>query len=154
MTGIRRVITGIDQDGQAIFTSDGPAPFTKASDLLGGWAVDIWEMASIPPGLSDDGDLTTGGGFPKEGSLVFRMVKMPAESVLRANPEETESYMGGPIDLDSDDYGMHRSDTVDLIIILSGRGMGSDGQRRRDASQTGGHAGAAGDGAHLAESGV
>ena len=120
MKGIRRVVTGIDQDGQAIFTSDGPAPFTKASDLLGGWAVDIWEMASIPPGLSDDGDLTTGGGFPKEGSLVFRMVKMPAESVLRANPEEAEEYMGGPIDLDSDDFGMHRSDTVDLIIILSG----------------------------------
>ena len=120
MKGIRRVVTGIDQDGQAIFTSDGPAPFTKASDLLGGWAVDIWEMALIPPGLSDDGDLTTGGGFPKEGSLVFRMVKMPAESVLRANPEEAEEYMGGPIDLDSDDFGMHRSDTVDLIIILSG----------------------------------
>ena len=120
MKGIRRVVTGYDQDGQDVFSSDGAAPFTKASDVLGGWAVDIWEMGSIPPDLSDDGDLTTGGGFPKTGSLVFRMVKMPAESVLRANPEAAEEYMGGPIDLDSEDYGMHRSDTVDLIIILSG----------------------------------
>ncbi len=120
MKGIRRVVTGIDEDGQAVFSSDEAAPFTKESEVLGGWAVDIWEMASIPPGFSDDGALTTGGGFPDTGSLVFRMVKMPAESVLRANPEETENYMGGPVDLDSSDYGMHRSDTVDLIIILFG----------------------------------
>ena len=71
MKGIRRVVTGIDQDGQDIFTSDGPAPFTKVSETLGGWAVDIWEMASIPPGLSDDGALTTGGGFPKSAVWSF-----------------------------------------------------------------------------------
>lgn len=120
MKGIRRVVTGVNEKGEAVFTGDEPAPFTKESEILGGWAVDIWEMASIPPELSDDGALTTGGGFPKEGSLVFRMVKMPAESTLRANPEEAEEYMGGPVDLDSEEYGMHRSDTVDLIIILSG----------------------------------
>ena len=83
MKGIRRVVTGTDQNGQDVFSSDGPAPFTKASEVLGGWAVDIWEMGSIPPELSDDGTLTTGGGFPDTGSLVFRMVKMPPESALR-----------------------------------------------------------------------
>ncbi len=120
MKGIRRVVTGVDQEGQDVFSSDDPTPFTKVSETLGGWAVDIWEMASIPPGLSDDGTLTTGGGFPKSGSLVFRMVKLPPESALRENPEEARDYMGSPVDLDSEDFGMHRSDTVDLIIILSG----------------------------------
>ena len=48
------------------------------------------------------------------------MVKLPPESALRENPEEARDYMGAPIDLDSNDFGMHRSDTVDMIIILSG----------------------------------
>lgn len=120
MTGIRRVVTGIDQEGQAVFSSDEPVPFYKESGTLGGWAVDIWEMTSIPPELSDDGGEYRGVVFPEAGGLVFRMIKMPPESALRANPEEAEEYMGGPIDLDSDDFGMHRSDTVDLIIVLSG----------------------------------
>ena len=120
MKGIRRVVTGVDRDGQAVFTSDEPVPFYKESGTLGGWAVDIWEMASIPPELSEDGGTYRGVVFPEAGGLVFRLVKMPPESALRANPEEAEAYLGGPIDLDSDDFGMHRSDTVDLIIILSG----------------------------------
>ncbi len=120
MDGIRRVVTGFDENNQAILTSDGPAPLMKSSKVLGAWAGDIWEMGSIPPELSDDGALTTGGGFPKTGSLVFRMIQLPPEGALREHPEEAERYMGGPVDLDSDDFGMHRSDTVDLIIVLSG----------------------------------
>ena len=120
MKGIRRVVTGFDQEGQAVFTSDEAAPFMKESETLGAWAGDVWEMAEIPPKLSDDGDLTTGGGFPDTGSLVFRMLQLPPEGALRENPEEAEEYMGGPANLESDDFGMHRSDTVDLIIVLSG----------------------------------
>ena len=128
MKGIRRVVTGIDQENGDGFSSDSPAPFSKESEILGGWAVDIWEMTTLPPGVMDDGEPNRGTVFPPAGGLVFRMVKLPPESALRANPEEATAYMGGPIDLDSDDYGMHRSDTVDLIIIMSGEvwaGMGN-----------------------------
>jgi mannose-6-phosphate isomerase-like protein (cupin superfamily) len=120
MKGVRRVVTGFDEERQAIFTSDGPAAMMKESEVLGAWAVDIWEMGTIPPELTDHGALTTGGGFPKTGSLVFRMIQLPPEGAYRKNPEEAERYMGGPVNPDSDDFGMHRSDTVDLIIMISG----------------------------------
>ena len=120
MEGVRRVVTGVDADGKAIFTSDAEPSFTKANKTLGAWAVDIWEMTKVPPDLSSHGALTTGGGFPQAGSLVFRMIQLPPESVLRDNMEEAETYYGGEVLLDSDDFGMHRSDTVDMIVVLSG----------------------------------
>ena len=120
MKGVRRVVTGVDADGTAIFTSDAEPPFTKANKTLGGWAVDLWEMTKVPPDLSSHGVLTTGGGFPQAGSLVFRMIQLPPESVIRDNMEEAETYYGGEVLLDSDDFGMHRSDTVDMIVVLSG----------------------------------
>ena len=120
MEGVRRVVTGVDADGKAIFTSDAEPSFTKANKTLGAWAVDIWEMTKVPPDLSSHGALTTGGGFPQAGSLVFRMIQLPPESVIRDNMEESETYYGGEVLLDSDDFGMHRSDTVDMIVVLSG----------------------------------
>lgn len=117
---IKLAITGLNDAGKAIFTTYGEPDYIKKSESLDAWAVDLWEMSEIPPRMSDDGSLTTGGGFPDVGSLVFRMIKLPPESVIRANPEDAERYFGGPVDLDSPDYGMHRSDTVDLIIVISG----------------------------------
>ena len=146
-------MTGFDQEGQAVFTSDEAAPLMKESETLGGWAGDVWEMAEIPPKLSDDGDLTTGGGFPDTGSLVFRMLQLPPEGALRANPEEAEKYMGGPVNLDSDDFGMHRSDTVDLIIVLSGEVWAIMDSGDKTLLRPGGHADTARNGTHVAESG-
>ena len=72
MKGIRRVVTGLDEDGQDVFSSDGPAPFTKESELLGGWAVDIWEMASIPrQAFQMMGRSQPAGAFPRPAAWSF-----------------------------------------------------------------------------------
>jgi len=85
MKGTRRVVTGHDSGGRPVFTSDAEMPVTSENKTLGAWAVDLWEMASVPPVLKDEGILTTEGGFPKTGSLVIRM----AQSHLTRRLEKT-----------------------------------------------------------------
>ena len=59
----------------------------------------------MPPELTDEGILTTGGGFPELGSLVFRMVQFPPESAIRENMEEAKDYYGEEVLIDSEDFG-------------------------------------------------
>lgn len=120
MKGTRRVVTGLDSGGNPVVTSDAEAPVIRGNETLNAWAVDLWEMATVPPELTDEGKLTTKGGFPESGSLVFRMVQLPPESTIRENMEEAKSYYGREVLIDSEEFGMHRSDTVDMIVILSG----------------------------------
>ncbi len=120
MKGTRRVVTGLDSGGKPVVTSDAEPPLTGGNETLNAWAVDLWEMATVPPELTDEGKLTTKGGFPESGSLVFRMVQLPPESTIRENMEEAKSYYGREVLIDSEEFGMHRSDTVDMIVILSG----------------------------------
>ena len=119
-TGARLVITGTDSSGKAIVASDQRVVGPRVSETLGSWSAELWKMSEIPPKLSSDGSPAAREDFPRRGSLLYRMIQMPAESTLRKNPEETASYYGRDISLDSPDHGMHRTDTVDLIIIISG----------------------------------
>ena len=100
MKGIRRVVTGLDSGGNPVVTSDAEAPVIRGNETLNAWSVDLWEMATVPPELTDEGKLTTKGGFPGSGSLVFRMVQLPPESTIRENMEEAKNYYGREVLID------------------------------------------------------
>jgi hypothetical protein len=127
MKGVRRVITGLDAKGKTVLTSDAPAPIgQRVSETLGAWSAHIWDVAKIPPELSDDGAADPQITFPAPGRLVYRIVSFPPESAMRADKEEARKiYNNRPdrypnLDFDAPDYMMHRSDTIDLVIVLSG----------------------------------
>jgi hypothetical protein len=117
--GIRRVVTGIDASGKTVVISDAEAPVGRKNDVLGAWAVPIWQMLKMPPKLSDDGATGATVNMPGPGGLVFRVIQFPPESILRANREEAKKHYGRE-DFDSKDAGMHANNAIDLVVVLSG----------------------------------
>lgn len=118
--GARLVVTGVDSRGRAVMTSDRVVVERKSNDVLGVWSASLWKIPALPPTLTEDGTPTPGGRFPGPGALLYGIMQIPAEKTLREHPAEVKKHYGRELDLDSNDRGMHRTDSVDLIIILSG----------------------------------
>lgn len=113
---VRRVVTGHVQ-GQATFTSDGTPPRTIA--MPGGSGVSELLWLDGPPADVDAGGDRDGGGFPLEpptSGLSARIVALPS-AAPDAPAEEAWLRIEGD---DPNRPGMHRTDTLDLVVVLAG----------------------------------
>jgi mannose-6-phosphate isomerase-like protein (cupin superfamily) len=118
---VRRIVTGIDAHGQAVFVSDGPPP--RLIEAPTGTAVaDLWNLFAPPTDPSDGGD-PPAGPFelePKPGGLWWRLIRMPLpDSSL---PRE-QQFLAPSNDnrFSKEERGMHRTDSVDLMLVVDGR---------------------------------
>jgi quercetin dioxygenase-like cupin family protein len=111
----RRVVTGVDPSGRSVVLSDGAAPMVlgaepelRGTEYEGFEIIELWQTQATPPDLSGD-DLST---LPFEldpvpGGVHWRLVAWPPMPRGR----------------------IHKTDTVDLMYILSGEiylGVGDD----------------------------
>ncbi len=116
---VRRVVTGHDADGQAIFVSDGPPPHLV--DMPGGAAVaTLWALAGAPTDASEGYDPV--GGFPLEpppGGMTFRMIRLPLPD--QSLPRE-QQFLHNPNDahFSHERPGMHATATLDLEWVIEG----------------------------------
>lgn len=121
----RRVLTGLDEAGRSTIVSDAPTPIRVATP--GFTVCDIWRIESLPLQLPAS-DATTGEVLldPPVAGLVYRVTTFPPDSEWDARAEWASSLgeMAGDRSLvgDEDDgpIGMHQTDTVDIVTILSG----------------------------------
>src|SRR5436309_14594455 len=113
---VRRVVTGHDDDGNAVFLSDGTPPNTVVSPA--GFAVSDILWLDGPPKTTDDGE-ERDGTFdlePPPGGLSLRIISFPP--VPDDAPEE-ERW----IRVETEDParpGMHATDTLDFMVVLDG----------------------------------
>jgi hypothetical protein len=107
---IRRVVTGFDAAGRSVWTSDGPVTSHLENDTPGFRITDVWRTESSPPSVLDDGAPTGYTNWPVAGGLVFRIAEIPPLSSL--SPEQAKAL--------SREGGMHESDSVDLMAVISG----------------------------------
>ena len=119
---VRRIVTGIDANGQAIFVSDGPPP--RMVEAPTGTAVaDLWNVFGPPSDPSDGGDLPAGGAFEleaKPGGLWWRLIRLPLPDT--SLPREQQFVSNAHDDRFSKDKpGMHRTDSLDLMLVVEGR---------------------------------
>ncbi len=92
---IRRVVTGHNAQGRAVFISDGPAPAVFDRGPGATAVTELWETAATPASNAGNDDPTLGGQQrlppPKNGSK-FRVVEYPPDSqrvaALRAPDSE------------------------------------------------------------------
>jgi mannose-6-phosphate isomerase-like protein (cupin superfamily) len=115
----RRVVTGHDDRGDAVFVSDGPPP--HAIDIPGGAAVaDVWSFERAPTDPADGFEPT--GGFPIEpppGGMWWRFIRLPLPD--QTLPREEQFLHSGDDPLFSSARpGMHATNTLDLCVILDG----------------------------------
>ena len=106
---VRRVVTGVDEQGRSTVVSDG--------DAFGG---DAWgEVWSVDPtqGVDALADPHEGPTVldPPVGGLGWRVFSLPPDAVMRARLRDVAAVIPG---MEPD--GFHVTETVDLVMVLDG----------------------------------
>ncbi|MGZ4692661.1 MAG: cupin domain-containing protein [Acidimicrobiales bacterium] len=127
---VRRVVTGHDASGKAVFVSDSTvAPVTLAL-LPGSEFHQIWG-ADSPPHFPDDGSMPPHVTyFPPLGGFRFGFFTIPPDSgagapadldIGAALAELAEKLPGLAEHMEPADPGMHTTATVDYEVVISGQ---------------------------------
>jgi mannose-6-phosphate isomerase-like protein (cupin superfamily) len=125
---VRRVVTGHDSEGRSTFIADGLAPNVKEmKPTFPGLALtDLWETKGAPAsnaGDADAADRPVRLEPPKNGSIV-RIVEFPPDNTRPQGSDSRAGFKaigaGHAQDKHSSDPMMHRTQTVDYIIVLKG----------------------------------
>ena len=129
----RRVVTGHDADGKAIFLHDGVATNVQRPPRAGVVSTLFWVTDDTPATLSDNKDnaeRTIGIPPPINGSI-FRVVEYAPDTIVKELPQEQRDWSLDKTRADSGGdaiqtnagarhHGMHRTKSIDYAIILSG----------------------------------
>jgi len=123
---VRRVLTGHDAEGQSTIIADGFAANMMEMPAGSGLAVtELWET-SVPAdnaGTQDAGNRKVRLEPPENGTL-FRIVEFPPDSRWQNRPDARDwakalEATHAP-DRSSSDPMMHKTSTVDYIVVLKG----------------------------------
>lgn len=129
---IRRVVTGHDQQGAAIISSDGPLPtVSELAAIPGTFFHEIWSTQATPA-LIDNGPDPTIGPLrlppPPNGSRI-RFVDIPPDTDdflrngatrMKAAFNEIGDPHASTVTTESPHPLMHRTETIDYGIVISG----------------------------------
>ncbi len=119
----KRIVTDRTADGKSVFDSEGPVELETVLDIdfLNMWGT----PAGIPRvGAGDNPAPEFEPFFPKPGGSRFMIVQFPPEAptgdadALAKAEEEQPGGIGGVFE--SDDPGMHVTDSIDYGICLEG----------------------------------
>jgi mannose-6-phosphate isomerase-like protein (cupin superfamily) len=122
---VRRVVHGTGRDGRSTVLEDDHA--SRRLETPAFTIVDIWRFNGLPTRISADDGLPEGIELtPPAGSAVFRMCSIaPDEEWSGRSYEESLEAIGHEEEGGDDDEsdlapGHHRTDTVDVVVVLSG----------------------------------
>ena len=131
-SGFKRVVTGHDAQGRAVISMQGPPPSVFPLKAVPGTIFyEIWNTAGSPATVDNGPDATLRPlvlAPPAYGSLI-RVVDIPPDSVQNsvsaeaaaAAFEEIGAGHAGTGQSDSPHRLMHRTQTIDYGVVLSGR---------------------------------
>lgn len=124
---VRRVVTGHTPEGKSTFIMDSPARNVMEMKSMPGLALtDLWETASAPARNEGASDATARPIRlePPPRRTILRIVEFPPDSAWRGGADAREAFesiqAGHARDASSSDPMMHRTNTVDYIIVLRG----------------------------------
>jgi len=128
--GVRRVVTGMGDDGKSHFVIDDVAPSIFAfADEPNFRQDDVWVTTS--PAEPAGPDLVAVKGpvplNPPPGGTIFRLAILPPDeriTELFTDPafmaDLATKYDGGDAHQEDEDFQYHRSDTIDYVQVLDG----------------------------------
>ncbi len=124
---VRRVLTGHDAEGRSTFLADDVAPNVKEMASMPGLALtDLWETKGAPASNAGDADAAARPVRlePPKNGTILRIVEFPPDSQWRDSADGREAFKsigaGHAKDRHSGDPMMHRTSTVDYIVVLKG----------------------------------
>lgn len=126
---MRRVVTGHDPSGKAVFVSDGPVE-PLMTDLSASSAFHrIWGGDEAPHFPGDGSQPPDGMYFPPVGGFRFGLFTLPPADEPQPGPDvdimaELDRLRAGAPGLldhmEPDEPGMHTTATIDFEVVLSG----------------------------------
>jgi mannose-6-phosphate isomerase-like protein (cupin superfamily) len=125
---VRRVVTGHDEHGKAVFASDEMVPPVTLGLMPGAEFHRLWgsDTAQTYPG--DGTQPAAHAYFPPVGGFRFGIFTIPPageadypEDMEAAASEVEEKLPGMMAHMEIDEPGMHTTDTTDYEIVLSGQ---------------------------------
>lgn len=128
-TEIRRIVTAVNPDGKSVVASDGSPPRAVTLELTGGTTLtDLWHLGAPPESPADGGDLDRNADLvPPPGGIHWRTVEYPPDSAAPADAElsdlvaEVKEKLPGFVEnADLSRPGMHKTETIDFGVVLSG----------------------------------
>jgi Cupin domain len=125
---IRRVVTGHAPDGKAVVANDAVVEPIALGGSDGPVFHRLWAADAVP-GFPDDGTVPGAPAhFPPVGGFRFGVFTLPAGGDvdhLRENvvdPVALEAAFPGLLaHMEADEPGMHRSATIDYLVVIAGR---------------------------------
>jgi len=124
---VRRVVTGHSADGKSTFVMDGPAPNVMEMKSMPGLALtDLWETTRAPASNEEAADAAARPVRlePPRGGTIVRIVEFPPDTMWRDRADAREAFdsiqAGHAPDKASSDPMMHKTATVDYIVVLRG----------------------------------
>jgi naringenin degradation protein FdeH len=126
---IRRVVTGKDSAGKAIVQFDGVVAKVQTRAELGTTNTVFWVTDSTPPVIPSDADAANRkvGVEPPPNGTIFRVIEYAPQKDIHSDYEtklRTMRGMGlapeGAAREHPRDPGMHQTNSLDYILILSG----------------------------------
>jgi mannose-6-phosphate isomerase-like protein (cupin superfamily) len=129
VSGVRRLVTGHDSSGKAIFASDERVEPVTLALLPGAEFYRIWG-ADVPPRFPDDGSMPVHDTyFPPVGGFRFALFTVAPDSLARMDDldmnaafvEIEEKLPGSAQYLEPDHPGMHTTASIDFEYVVSGR---------------------------------
>ena len=122
----RRVVTGKDASGNAIVLSDETLA-AHGRPELGIAPTLLWVTDATPARIRADASLPQTGVAPPPSGTIFRIVELAPEQTITATEEARGQAMRqmnlapeGPQKDNPRHPGMHRTDSIDYAVILSG----------------------------------
>ena len=124
---VRRVLTGHDSAGRSTIIADGLAPNVKEMASMPWLALtDLWETKGAPADNNGHADAAARPVHlePPPNGTILRIVEFPPDSQWRGQADGAQAFKsigaGHAQDRKSSDPMMHRTSTVDYIIVLKG----------------------------------
>ena len=124
---VRRVLTGHDAEGKSTIIADGQAPNVKEMASMPGLALtDLWETTGAPADNAGHSDAAARPVRlePLKNGTLFRIVEFPPDSQWRNRADARAAFdsigAGHAPDRSSADPMMHKTSTVDYIVVLKG----------------------------------
>lgn len=127
---IRRIVTGHDEQGNAVFVSDDYAPRAQSFASIPGQAMaQLWTTPAQPTLLENERDPTLDHAslIPPQGGTSIAMFDFPPDTVMQNLVDGAQAFselgaaLPGLIEsFEPENPGMHTTATIDYVIILQG----------------------------------
>ncbi len=126
---MRRIVTGHDAEGKSVFVTDGEAPNRITLEGRPGWELNTLWATTATPQLPAVGDSSLGLSqyLPTVPGTRFIFATWPSrqEQARNAAAETLRTEYNAKVpglghSHEKDAYGMHTTDTVDYVVIVSG----------------------------------